>query len=85
MNKPDLSANESWFHLDRTGAPFFMDAYLKTWGSPKPQRFEKSYYPYGELEDAYLLFQGERFYGRWWSMKKFGVSILDYLVQGKKF
>jgi phosphohistidine swiveling domain-containing protein len=82
---PDFTKQEEWFHLDRTGAPFFLDAYLRTWGMEKPKKFEKMYYPCGDLEDAYLLFQGERFYGRWWSMKKAATSILEYLVQDDNF
>ncbi len=77
---------EDWFHFDRMGAPLFMDAYLKTWGlKEKPQKFVDQFYPYGDIEDAFLLFKGDRFYGRWWSMKKFALTILDYLIKGENF
>jgi phosphohistidine swiveling domain-containing protein len=85
LNHPDFSEGESWFNLDRTGAPFFLDAYLKTWGLAKQDKFKDLYYPFGELEQAYLFFQGDRFYGRWWAMRKFAESILEYLVHDKNF
>lgn len=80
------SAVPDWYHLDRAGAPIFLEAYLSAWGKPKRKKFESFYYPFQKnIENVSLLFLKERMYGRWWNMEETGYAMLSYFSSKSNF